>query len=98
MGYSDDTAEFMFTGRGARIRGPGANNFKIVATCDSCGTEFTTTEAKTRHECPTTKVRVACGVCGNSNITALAVDDQGWWFECRRCGHTTLFTDKQIGG
>lgn len=42
--------------------------------------------------------RQACRNCGNSiTFVALCVTGEGWWFECRRCGFTTMFTDQEMG-
>jgi ribosomal protein L37E len=42
-------------------------------------------------------VRRACRTCGNSySFTLLATGDRGWAFDCRRCGHTSWFTDSEV--
>lgn len=46
---------------------------------------------------PTARKRKACHNCGNSlSFYLLAVADHRWWFECRRCGMTTPFTDGDV--
>jgi RNase P subunit RPR2 len=68
MSYSDDTAEFMFTGHPTMDELRPSN-------------------------------RKACKTCGNSlTFYFLCVDvyDNTWAFDCRRCGHTTRFTDSEV--
>lgn len=47
----------------------------------------------------TQTIRKACRHCGNSySFHCIGTTDEGWVFECRRCGMTHSYTDKEVTG